>query len=90
MGTWKPVKVGVIWLWQYQRCIFLDRSKNSFEALEVVACADLAMDRAEAKSVQWGIHRSCTVEELLADPENRDCTEPDCPQRPIMRLAWPH
>ena len=38
------------------------------EILEVVACADLLLERAQAKAQEFGV-RACTVEELLADPE---------------------
>jgi predicted dehydrogenase len=40
-----------------------------FDILNIVACADLDMDRAQAKAAQYGIPRACSVEELLADPE---------------------
>lgn len=40
-----------------------------FEILEVVACADLIRERAEARAAEFGVPRVCTVEELLADPE---------------------
>jgi predicted dehydrogenase len=39
-----------------------------FEILEVKACADLMMERAQAKAEQYGI-QACSVDELLADPE---------------------
>lgn len=40
---------------------------NSFEGTEVVACADLDIERAKAKAAEHGIPRGCSVEELLAD-----------------------
>jgi Predicted dehydrogenases and related proteins len=45
--------------------IYLENG-SKFDAMEVVACADLDADRARAKAEQHGI-RGCTVEELLAD-----------------------
>ena len=39
-----------------------------FENLQVIACADLDPERARAKAAQFGIPRSCTTSELLADP----------------------
>jgi predicted dehydrogenase len=34
-----------------------------------VACADLILERAQAKAEEHGIPKACTTEELLADPE---------------------
>jgi predicted dehydrogenase len=39
-----------------------------FRNLDVVACADLDLDRARAKAEEYEIPKACTVEELLADP----------------------
>ena len=39
----------------------------TFDVIEVVACADLFMDRAQAKAEQYGV-QAMTVEDLLADP----------------------
>src|SRR5215467_8343846 len=36
-------------------------------ALEVVACSDLVMERAEARAAQFGISGVCTQADLLAD-----------------------
>ncbi len=47
--------------------IYLENG-NRFDALQVVACADLDVERAQAKAEQYGI-RGCSVEELLADPQ---------------------
>jgi predicted dehydrogenase len=41
---------------------------QTFEILDVVACADLDRERACEKAAQYGIPRVCSVEELLADP----------------------
>jgi len=40
-----------------------------FDILEVAACADLVMERAQARAAEFNVPRACTVEELLADPE---------------------
>ncbi len=40
----------------------------AFEILNVVACADLDLERAQAKAAQYGVPKACSVEELLADP----------------------
>ncbi len=39
-----------------------------WEGIEVVACADLVPEKAQAKAAEHGI-RACSVGELLADPE---------------------
>ncbi len=41
---------------------------GAFHILNVVACADLDMGRAEAKAEEFEV-RACSVEDLLADPE---------------------
>ncbi len=40
-----------------------------FDILDIVACADLIVERARARAAEFNIPRACTVEELLADPE---------------------
>lgn len=40
-----------------------------FDNLQVVACADIDMERARSQAEKFGVPRACTVEELLADPE---------------------
>lgn len=40
-----------------------------FSNLEVLACADLDLERAKAKAKQYGVPRALRVPELLADPE---------------------
>jgi predicted dehydrogenase len=44
------------------------RNMTALPELEVVACSDLAMERAEARAAQFGIPGVCTRAELLADP----------------------
>jgi predicted dehydrogenase len=43
------------------------RNMTASPALDVVACSDLAMERAEARAAQFGIPGVCTQTELLAD-----------------------
>lgn len=45
------------------------RNLTSYEELEVVACADIDVERAKARAAEFGIPKGCSVEELLADPE---------------------
>jgi predicted dehydrogenase len=40
-----------------------------FDDLEVVACADLLVERAEEQAREYGVPKAYTPEELLADPE---------------------
>jgi predicted dehydrogenase len=35
----------------------------------VIACADQAIDRAQARAKEFGVARACSTEELLADPD---------------------
>jgi len=49
--------------------IYLKNAQQVFDALEVVACADLVPERAQAQAEEFGVPRACTTEELLADPE---------------------
>ena len=39
------------------------------DILQVVACADIDMQRAISQADRYGIPKACTVEELLADPD---------------------
>ncbi|NLF40466.1 Gfo/Idh/MocA family oxidoreductase [bacterium] len=44
---------------------------TAFRNLEVVACADMVREKAEAKAREFNIPRVSTVDEILADPEIR-------------------
>ena len=61
------VKVGVIGCGTISG-IYL-RNCAKFANLEVVACADRHLDRAQAKARRYGVPRACAVAELLADPQ---------------------
>jgi len=45
------------------------QSPRTFEILELVACSDVLLDRAQARAAEYGIPKACSVDELLADPE---------------------
>ena len=45
------------------------KAPDLFDNLQVVACADVDMERARRQAEKFGIAKVCTVEELLADPE---------------------
>src|ERR1700730_4122918 len=40
-----------------------------FDILQVIACADIDMERANRQAQKYGVPNVCTVEELLANPE---------------------
>ena len=42
---------------------------QAFEILDVAACADIDMERAEAHAKKYGVPRACTPGEMLGDPE---------------------
>lgn len=48
--------------------IYLENSKV-FDAFDVVAVADIDMDRARARAAEYGVPKVCTVDELLADEQ---------------------
>jgi len=60
------VKVGIIGTGNISDA-YLQNGKR-FESMEITACADLDISRAQAKAEQYGI-QAYTVDELLADPE---------------------
>jgi len=62
----EKVKVGIIGTGNISGIYF--QNGKRFESMEVVACADLDVERAKAKAAEYGI-RGYSVEELLADPE---------------------
>jgi predicted dehydrogenase len=62
-----PLKVGLIGCGNISD-VYL-RNAGQLEGIEVVACADLVRDRAEAKAAAHAVPRACAPEELLADPE---------------------
>ncbi len=61
----KPVKAGIIGCGAISGA-YLNAAKT-FEALEVAAVADLAMERAQQKADEFQVPKVYTVEQLLAD-----------------------
>lgn len=45
------------------------RNAQNLPILEIVACADLDLERARAKAAEFNITKACSVDELLADPD---------------------
>jgi predicted dehydrogenase len=64
--TSKPVKVGVIGCGNISSTYL--RLIPTFEALELVACADMLEERARAKAAEFKVPNAYSVAELLADP----------------------
>ena len=62
----ESVKTGIIGCGNISS-IYLKMTRT-FPILEVVAVADLKMERAQARAAEYGIPRVLTVEEMLADP----------------------
>jgi predicted dehydrogenase len=59
-------KIGVIGCGQISDSYF--KASETFDNIEVTACADINMETAKAKAEEYSI-KALTVEELLADPE---------------------
>jgi predicted dehydrogenase len=62
-----PIPVGIIGCGNIS-AIYLENGKL-LEPFEIVAVADIEMDRARARAEEYGVPRACTVDELLADPQ---------------------
>src|SRR5919202_4156772 len=61
------VKVGVIGCGKISG-IYL-KNGALFDDVEIVACSDLVLERAEAQAEAYGVPKACSPEELLADEE---------------------
>ena len=48
--------------------VYLTNLTQHFEQVEVIAVADLYVEKAKQAAEKFGISKGCTVEELLADP----------------------
>lgn len=62
-----PMKVGILGSGAISGK-YLENSKK-FEAFEVVACADMRPEAAQARAEEYGVRGCTSVEEMLADPE---------------------
>ncbi len=63
----RKVKVGIIGCGNISGIYF--KAGQTFEVLDIVACADLIPERAAAAAEKYNIPKACTPQELLADPE---------------------
>lgn len=48
--------------------IYFEAGKK-FDILNIVACADIDLDRAKARAAEYDVPKACSVEDLLADPD---------------------
>ena len=62
-----PTKVGIIGCGNISGIYC--KNGETFEVLDIVACADLIPERAQARAEEYDIPVACSVKELLADPE---------------------
>ncbi|MFC4812734.1 Gfo/Idh/MocA family protein [Paenibacillus sp. GCM10023250] len=63
----KPVKVGIIGCGNISRIYFANLKK--YPEVELVAAADIDIERAKERAAEYGVPHAYTVEQLLADPE---------------------
>jgi predicted dehydrogenase len=61
------IKVGVIGCGKISG-IYLENGAT-FDDVEIVACSDLVLERAEAQAQMYGVPKACSPKELLADEE---------------------
>ena len=61
-----PVKCGVIGCGNISSTYL--RNLRNLHTIEVVACADQILERAQERAKEYGVPHACSVEELLADP----------------------
>lgn len=61
------VKVGVVGCGTISSAYF--KGLKPYGIVEVVACADLVVERAQAQAEAFGIPKACGVDELLKDPD---------------------
>ncbi|UPG62594.1 Gfo/Idh/MocA family protein [Metabacillus endolithicus] len=62
------VKVGIIGCGTISN-VYLDNLTQRYKLIEVVACADLFVEKAEELAKKYNVPKACSVEDLLADPE---------------------
>ena len=67
MSKQNPVAVGLIGCGNISS-IYLQNAQI-LDPIEIVACADLRREAAEAQAAKFGVGPRCSVEELLADPK---------------------
>ncbi|MFC4776091.1 Gfo/Idh/MocA family protein [Paenibacillus sp. GCM10023252] len=63
----KPSTVGIVGCGNISKIYFENLSK--YPEVDLVACADLDIERARARAEEFGLSKAYTVEQLLADPD---------------------
>ena len=63
----KKTSLGIIGCGNISSVYF--QAPDLFKNLQVVACADIDIERARAQAEKYHVPKACSVEELLADPE---------------------
>lgn len=63
----RATKIGVIGCGNISGIYF--KNLQQFDGIEVVACADLDVERARSKAKEFNIAKGCSVQELLNDPD---------------------
>ncbi len=67
MDASEKVKVGVVGCGAISGIYF--KNAPRFGNIEITACADLLIERAQARAEEYAIPKACSPEELLADPD---------------------
>ena len=86
----QPVKIGLVGCGDISGA-YLGHA-SVYPILDVVACADLDMDRARARAEEFGVPRALSVADLLADPEIEIVLNLTVPRAhvPVSRQAIAH
>ena len=63
----KPVKVGVVGCGNISQIYFTNL--KTYPEIELVAAADIDLDRARMRAEEFGLPKAYTVDQLMADPE---------------------
>lgn len=63
----EPVRAGIVGCGNISPIYF--QASRRFEAMEIVACADLVPERARARAAEFGVRAASSVEELLESPD---------------------
>ncbi|HLZ61358.1 MAG TPA: Gfo/Idh/MocA family oxidoreductase [Ktedonosporobacter sp.] len=67
MDSTAKTNVGIIGCGQISS-IYLE-APQTFKNLNIVACADLFIERARAQAARYNVPKACSVEELIVDPD---------------------
>ncbi len=65
----KRTKIGIIGCGKISGIYFKNCTEKFGDILEIVSCADLIKERAEAKAAEFKVLKVYTAEDMLADPE---------------------